>query len=657
MSDRVDDRNQRPDYAAGFAYLIEQALLRRRNAQVRTLDNEKSSEVCAALLARQVTLAQHLAFAPGFWTIHVAPLIFRCMTDININLAWISRDAEARSKRFIQFGLGQAKLELEHRRSMRAEEEIEDGASEYIAAMEAWASCQRVQDLVDVHLGSWSGKSTREMAREVEYEEVYEFEYLPMTKFSHIDWISIFALRQVSFEISDPEAELEHYQELDDKTRPNELYLAMKIIIHTFEWYDKATGFCSNDTLQLKQYRDYLRLKTPLDIGESFTNRFIIQPTSGIAAKDSQDSLRQSLAAILEKGVSSIELHIDRVRDVFCEPDTTAVLVPLLDRMASLLRHYIAVPQAWNVHVGPIILRALGEILLIVAWLVGDLSQRSRRFIDASLLQASKDIARLDKAIEERALNRDVKIGYELMKLTIKSLERLFPRERNQRGVPNLRTLAECGDCLDFYNIKISGWSGCVHSSWHHVGVHNLTECMNPLHRFHGVPVIPPVKCDLRYLRSAITCCQTTLDMIDSIPEVGQVPTGPSLSEVFEDEMARIRALQSRHSGKLDDRRHLLGESAITHSTSDSEPIRLLVQVAEQAHVRIQFQLAWIHAQGPAEYRDLVKALVFLTRLMTLAEVDAELEDKIVELRMDVSSKLSAEELSDARERALGGAV
>ena len=640
-----------------FVCLIKQAFFRRRKAQQTTLDRQKSSEVCGALLARQVTLAMHLAHAPEFWTIHIAPLIFRCMTDININLAWISQDAECRSKQFIQYGLGQAKLELAHRRSRIDGEGIEDGEAEYIAAKQAWIARQRVEYLVDVHLGSWSGKSTGEMAREVEYEEAYEFEYLPMTKFSHIDWMSIFVLQQISFEMPDSESELDHHQELDDETRPNELYLATKMIIHTLDWYDKATGFSSNDTLHLKQYRDHIKLKTSFDIRESFTNRFIVQPMSDFVAKDSQDSLRQSLSVILEKGISSIERRIGRVRDVFCEPNITAALVPLLDRMASLLRHYIAVPQAWNVHFGPIILRALGEILLIVMWLLGDLSQRSRRFIDTSLLRASKDIERLDKALEEGTFSHDLKIRYELMKLGIKSLERQFPRERNRRGVPHLRTLAERGDCLDFYNIKISGWSGCVHSSWHHVGVHNLTECMNPLHRFHGVPVIPPVKCDLRYLRSAITCCQTTLDMIDSMPEVGQVQTGPSLSEVFEDEMARIKALQSRHSGKFDDRRHLLGESAITHSTSDSEPIRLLVQVAEQAHVRIQFQLAWIHAQGPAEYRDLVKALVFLTRLMTLAEVGTELEDKIVELRMDVSSKLSAEELSDARERALGGAV
>ena len=699
MSDRIDDRSQRPDYAAGFAYLIEQALLGRRNAQVRTLDNEKSSEVCVALLARQVTLAQHLAFAPGFWTIHVAPLIFRCMTDININLAWISQDPECRSKKFIKYGLGQAKLNLEHRRSMESREGRDEKYSQYVDAKESWIARQRIEELVNVNLGgSWSGKSTREMAQEAGCEEVYEFEYLQMTRFSHIDWMSIFTLHPVQFEGYQPDINHDQHQTLAGITPVSELYLATKMIIHAFESYDNVTGFSSNDTLRLKQFRDYIRPMESSEIRASFSSRFTVQNVSGVAANNFQDKLRQSLGVLRGKVISSIELRIDRIRDVFREPETTAVLIPILKRLASLVEHYFAVPQAWNAHIAPIILRVLAEIMLKVVWLLGDPFQRSCQFIDASILQERNDLLCLEKALKERDFSSDVALIRDLKKSDIESRERLFPRVRNKKHIPKLRTIAKNGGFMDYYNLEISEWSACVHSSWHHVGFHNLIHCQNSLHRFHRVPTISPLTCDLRYLQSAIECCQRSLDVIDKMPRFDQDETGPSLLQIFDDEITGLRTIESRDSVNLDGRQQHLGTSPMVRPTnsdsrriseqseqvyaaalrgdseaqfllaqahwfevlsdsSASEAIRLLVQAGEQGHVQAQFQLAWIRAEGPAEHRDLVEALVWLIRLTTLARFDAELEDEIVALRMDVSSKLSVEELSSARERALSDAT
>lgn len=182
------------------------------------------------------------------------------------------------------------------------------------------------------------------------------------------------------------------------------------------------------------------------------------------------------------------------------------------------------------------------------------------------------------------------------------------------------------------------------------------------------------------------------------MPRFDQDETGPSLLQIFDDEITGLRTIESRDSVNLDGRQQHLGTSPMVRPTnsdsrriseqseqvyaaalrgdseaqfllaqahwfevlsdsSASEAIRLLVQAGEQGHVQAQFQLAWIRAEGPAEHRDLVEALVWLIRLTTLARFDAELEDKIVALRMDVSSKLSVEELSSARERALSDAT
>src|SRR6266436_5291154 len=74
-------------------------------------------EVVGALLARQVTLASQLAACPPIWNGHIAPLVLRAMADAYITLAWILKEPLDRCRKFIHYGLGQEKLQLEHRRA------------------------------------------------------------------------------------------------------------------------------------------------------------------------------------------------------------------------------------------------------------------------------------------------------------------------------------------------------------------------------------------------------------------------------------------------------------------------------------------------------------------------------------------------------------
>ena len=77
-----------------------------------TIDLAKNEvhEVVGALLARQVTLARQMAECPPIWNGHIAPLILRAMTDVYISLAWVLNDPVDRSRKFVVYGLGQAKL-------------------------------------------------------------------------------------------------------------------------------------------------------------------------------------------------------------------------------------------------------------------------------------------------------------------------------------------------------------------------------------------------------------------------------------------------------------------------------------------------------------------------------------------------------------------
>lgn len=699
MSVSVEDSADRCDYAEVFVDLVEHAFLDRKKAQEKTLTNQEPIEVCSVLLARQVTLAKYLAYTPNFWTIHVAPLIFRCMSDININLAWISQDPQPRSKLFVDYGLRQAKQSLNHRRSLTANEPLDARAVEHIDALEAWISRQRdEQQLTDENRGNWSGKNAREMARESGCEELYDFEYVTMTRLLHIDWMSSLTLYPVSIGSYDPKSSYDSYPSLREMTLPHELYLATKMIIQTFNSFDKMTGFSSTDVLRLKQFRDHLKHIDASAISESFSTRFTVYPKSGIEGKALQDHLTRSLAVFSEHILSSIGSRIASIREVFCEPTITAVLVPLLGRLASLMEYSVGVPHAWNAYIAPIVLRSLAEIMLSIMWISGDIVQRTRQFIHASVVQGRNDLERFEESIRKRSFSSDAGMMRDFMKSRIESHEQLLSWNTNQDRVPHLRIMAKNADCMNFYNIEISEWSACVHSSWHHVGLHNLKYCDDPLYSLHRVPMVAPLECDIRYLRSAATIGQSCVEEIDKMLRIDEAQTGSSLLEIFDSELAHIQTMQSDHqsdpAGKLDrsdqslyiypvrredhhiseqlgrlhadalqgdsETRFMLGQAhwnGVLPASDPSEAIRLFVQAAEQGHTHAQYLLACIHTQGPTEYRDFFKALVWLIRLMAVAEVNPALEDRIVALRMAVSSELSVEQLTRARDDALGGAV
>lgn len=109
------------------------------------LTKKEMHEVIGALLARQVSLATHLALSPTVWNGHIGPLVLRSMTDAYITLAWIFKDYPlARSIKFIEFGLGQAKLQLEHRKKQVEADGRVAKDDPIIKGTEAWINEQRL---------------------------------------------------------------------------------------------------------------------------------------------------------------------------------------------------------------------------------------------------------------------------------------------------------------------------------------------------------------------------------------------------------------------------------------------------------------------------------------------------------------------------------
>jgi hypothetical protein len=151
--------------------------------------------VVTALLARQATLATEMSLAPQLWNGHSGPLFLRAMTDVHITLSWILLDVVTRARLYIDHGLGQAVLALEHRKkeieSMAADSNDKAQQEELVHAMEAWINSQKWSFLVDVNVGAWAGKSTRQMAEEAGILDFYNHVYTPFSQCAHSTWYHV----------------------------------------------------------------------------------------------------------------------------------------------------------------------------------------------------------------------------------------------------------------------------------------------------------------------------------------------------------------------------------------------------------------------------------------------------------------------------------
>ncbi len=201
------------------------------------LAKKEVHEVVGALLARQVTLARQLAESPRIWNYHTAPIFLRAMADVYISLAWILKEPLNRSRKFILYGLGQAKLELEHRKAQIGDREPTPEEKMMIEASEAWMNSQRFTFLTEVNVGSWSGIKTRQMAEEADCIDFYNFVYNPFSACTHSMWhhVARYNLMQCANPLHQDHRVPEDFELSMDLSQ---FYLAAKYLQKTFSAFD-----------------------------------------------------------------------------------------------------------------------------------------------------------------------------------------------------------------------------------------------------------------------------------------------------------------------------------------------------------------------------------------------------------------------------------
>ena len=198
-------------------------------------------ECIGGLLSRQATLTIEMAKAPSTWNGHAAPLFLRCMVDAHITLAWILDDPTDRSEKYVHYGLGQEKLYVEYLEEALEEDPDSFDANrmrEVIKLRRSWLNGQLADWATEVNVGSWSGISTRDMAKEIGRESLYRHAYVPFSGPVHNMWQHIGI-----YNVEPCRNPLHKWHVVPSIRRapvhPDFMYRSSKYISQTYELFDK----------------------------------------------------------------------------------------------------------------------------------------------------------------------------------------------------------------------------------------------------------------------------------------------------------------------------------------------------------------------------------------------------------------------------------
>ena len=233
-------------FREGFATCAHDGVHSRINASERPdwLVGEVSS-VVNGHLSRLSNLSVELASNPLAWNGHVAPLILRSVVDCLISLRWILIDPAQRSREFIGYGLGQAKLLVAHLEEKLKTLPDDESVKSMIDSKMAWIQSHKLVPFVEVNLGSWSGSSVRKMANEAGDEDLYHFAFSPFSACVHNTWEHI---HSYDTQACDNPLHKRHRipSRLDDGVSPDYLFRAAKYLTLAFDRFDEAVKHTSD---------------------------------------------------------------------------------------------------------------------------------------------------------------------------------------------------------------------------------------------------------------------------------------------------------------------------------------------------------------------------------------------------------------------------
>lgn len=198
------------------------------------------------------------------------------------------------------------------------------------------------------------------------------------------------------------------------------------------------------------------------------------------------------------------------------------VISALMARQVSLASNLASSSSIWNAHIAPIILRTMVDTYINLAWIFEDPIDRARKFILYGLGREKLMLEHYKahfKNLGEDVENHPLIVGIEEW---IDSQRYTFLTEVDVGSWSGIdtRSMAEEANCKDIYDFAFTPFSSCAHSMWNHVCKYNLKYCSNPLHRYHRIPLDPPLAPDFDYLYRAAKYVEKTFKLFDKQTKV-----------------------------------------------------------------------------------------------------------------------------------------
>jgi hypothetical protein len=190
----------------------------------------------------------------------------------------------------------------------------------------------------------------------------------------------------------------------------------------------------------------------------------------------------------------------------------------LMARQITLAVQLARAPQVWNGHVAPLILRAMTDAYITLAWILEDAEKRCDLYIKFGLGQRKLCLEHFKAGLVARG-EKDVENNEWVKEMTSRLNAERFAHLTEVSvaswSESDTRTMAEESGCLDLYRLAYTPFSAAVHSTWQHVADYNLERCSNALHQHHRVPVDPELDGDVDYVYRAAKYVDKTFDLFD----------------------------------------------------------------------------------------------------------------------------------------------
>jgi hypothetical protein len=189
--------------------------------------------------------------------------------------------------------------------------------------------------------------------------------------------------------------------------------------------------------------------------------------------------------------------------------DFADVVLGFLARQYQLWSVVVVSPSAWTTPASPLLLRALVDATITLAWIEAnpDSARRFKVYSAGRLKLLAEHWRRIGS---EQAQSWCATYADQMEDLASTELwSGVLPVELSNWNGKDIRTMAEEVDLKDAYDITYSPLSADAHSEWMVLRTKYLRPCQEPAHRSHWLPVFERPVMDTGVPTSATACFHT----------------------------------------------------------------------------------------------------------------------------------------------------